>query len=236
MARVPLPHEDPFADVVISIPSASAGAYNVSGNIGSNAASSSQQQHSSAQAGPAFSANLDTLDEPVMTTIMRDLKNIAAKMRQVLLPTGDKNILKDWDLWGPLLLCLTLSVRLSVTAPASQSSIWFTLVFAIVWCGAAVVTLNSKLLGGKLSFFQSLCVLGYCIFPLVLASLITLFIPSIIIRSVLVGVAFAWGSYASMGFLADVNLSKRRMLAVYPMVLFYFTIAWLVLISKSLLG
>lgn len=42
---------------------------------------------------------------------MRDLKNIGWKLKQVLLPAGNtKHLLKDWDLWGPLLLCLALSL------------------------------------------------------------------------------------------------------------------------------
>jgi hypothetical protein len=36
----------------------------------------------------------------------------------------------------------------------------FAEVFVIVWLGSMVVTLNTKLLGGHISFFQSVCVLG----------------------------------------------------------------------------
>ncbi|KAI8912922.1 hypothetical protein PhCBS80983_g03173 [Powellomyces hirtus] len=179
---------------------------------------------------------LDTLDEPVWDTVRRDLLSIWAKLRQVLLPRKDNtaNILKDWDLWGPLLLCLALSLRLSITAADGQAPAVFTAIFVIVWCGAAAVTLNSKLLGGKMSFFQSVCVLGYCLFPLVLGAVVCAFIPLIFVRIIVVGVTFAWAVYASIGFLSDLGLEKRRALAVYPMVLFYFVIAWMVLISKSL--
>ncbi|KAJ3053194.1 Yip1 member 6, partial [Rhizophlyctis rosea] len=169
---------------------------------------------------------VDTLDEPVSATIMRDLKSIGGKLKQVLLPKGDnKNILRDWDLWGPLLLCLALSIRLSVTS--EKPEYMFTTIFVIVWCGAGVVTLNSKLLGGKMSFFQSVCVLGYCIFPLVLASFLSLILTWVIVRVPIVGVAFAWAVYASVGFLSDVSLGKRKILATYPMVLFYFIIGWM---------
>jgi len=47
----------------------------------------------------------------------------------------------------------------------------FGAVFIVTWCGAAVVTLNAKLLGGSVSFFQSICVLGYCLFPLVISAM-----------------------------------------------------------------
>ena len=42
----------------------------------------------------------------------------------------------------------------------------FAEVFVIVWIGALIVTLNIKVLGGTISFFQSVCVLGYCLLPL----------------------------------------------------------------------
>ncbi|KAJ3400168.1 Tubulin polyglutamylase ttll5 [Chytriomyces hyalinus] len=177
----------------------------------------------------------DTLDEPVMDTIMRDLKSISDKLKMVLVPRKDsKNILRDWDLWGPLLLCLGLSLRLSLTAPESQVATVFTSIFVIIWGGAAIVTLNTKLLGGKLSIFQTICVLGYCIFPLVLASIVCLLVSSIIARALIVAASFGWSIVASMGFLNDVNLGNRKALAVYPMCLFYFIIGWMILISRSI--
>ena len=48
------------------------------------------------------------------------------------------------------------------SAQAGQQTQVFTGVFVITWIGSTVVTLNSKLLGCNLSFFQCLCVLGYC--------------------------------------------------------------------------
>jgi hypothetical protein len=90
--------------------------------------------------------------------------------------------LKDWDLWGPLILCLTLAILLSSqSSPANKlnpaltaqddSGLVFGAVFIVTWCGAAIVTMNAKLLGGSVSFFQSICVLGYCLFPLVLSAI-----------------------------------------------------------------
>jgi hypothetical protein len=46
----------------------------------------------------------------------------------------------------------------------------FGIVFIIMWGGSFIVTINTKLLGGHISFFQCVCVLGYCIFPIVLAA------------------------------------------------------------------
>ncbi|KAI8895071.1 Yip1 domain-containing protein, partial [Globomyces pollinis-pini] len=163
---------------------------------------------------------------------MRDVNNIWSKVKQVLDPRMNKsqNLLKDWDWWGPLLLCLVLSVRLSVAAMSDQGPAVFAATFFIIWFGSAIVTLNSQLLGGKISFFQSVCVLGYCIFPLVIVSLITWLLP-FFLKLVLVIFAYIWATYASLNFLTDVNLENKRLLAIYPIFLFYFMIGWLVLVS-----
>ena len=59
------------------------------------------------------------------------------------------------DLWGPLVLCLLLSIILSFNAPDDQKALVFAAVFVIVWLGSAIVTVNALLLGGNLSFFQT---------------------------------------------------------------------------------
>ena len=85
---------------------------------------------------------------------MRDLRRVGTKLRTVLLPMQAEaetlRELRDWDLWGPLLLCLVLSIITSSGAPAGQRSLVFASVFVLVWVGAAVVTLNAQLLGGKM--------------------------------------------------------------------------------------
>ncbi|KOO30731.1 yip1 domain-containing protein [Chrysochromulina tobinii] len=150
-------------------------------------------------------ADYGTLDEPVTETIMRDVRMVGNKMMCVLNPRkANIQTLKDWDLWGPLILCLMLATLLSWFAPYEQKSLVFASVFVIVWCGAAVVTVNALLLGGNISFFQSVCVLGYCIFPLNIAS-----------------------------FMGELVPPNRKALAVYPLFLFYTAIGWLILIAAK---
>ncbi|KAI8329059.1 Yip1 domain-containing protein [Chlamydoabsidia padenii] len=203
----------------------------LSGNIGSS--TRPKTQPSNAPSTSYEYTGEDTLDEPVSVTILRDLKKVANKMLQVLHPKGDRHVLRDWDLWGPLLLCLSLAITLSTRAPADQSVSIFTGVFVIVWLGAAVVTVNAKLLGGAVSFFQSVCVIGYCLFPLVAASIVSIFIHLIWVRLPIAVVTFTWSTYASVGFLSEsqINLNNRRALTVYPLCLFYMVISWLILVS-----
>mmetsp|Transcript_24340 Transcript_24340/g.53157 ORF Transcript_24340/g.53157 Transcript_24340/m.53157 type:complete len:202 (+) Transcript_24340:214-819(+) len=178
--------------------------------------------------------DLGTLDEPVSQTIMRDLTMVGNKMMCVLNPRkANIETLKNWDLWGPLILCLMLATLLSWFAPYEQKSLVFASVFVIIWCGAAVVTVNALLLGGNISFFQSVCVLGYCIFPLNLASIVCLVGGHILWRTLVVAVCFFWSTGASLGFMGELVPPNRKALAIYPLFLFYTAIGWLILIAAK---
>eukprot|EP01061_Rhynchopus_euleeides_P002848 TRINITY_DN12187_c0_g1_i3.p4 TRINITY_DN12187_c0_g1~~TRINITY_DN12187_c0_g1_i3.p4 ORF type:complete len:114 (+),score=41.46 TRINITY_DN12187_c0_g1_i3:586-927(+) len=110
----------------------------------------------------------------------------------------------------------------------------FAAIFVIVAVGSAVVTLNTKFLGGKISFFQTLCTLGYCLFPLVLIGVL-LMTPintgSAIIKILMSAFACFWACWASLGFLTGSVRDTRRALAVYPICLFYFFLSWLLAVS-----
>lgn len=157
-----------------------------------------------------YGPELGTLDEPVSQTIMRDLTMVGNKMMCVLNPRkANIQTLKNWDLWGPLILCLMLATLLSWFAPYEQKSLVFASVFVIVWLGAAVVTVNALLLGGNISFFQSVCVLGYCIFPLNLASFVCLLGGPLVWRMLVVAVCFFWSTGASLGARAPTPDPRR---------------------------
>ncbi|XP_034943614.1 protein YIPF6 [Chelonus insularis] len=183
--------------------------------------------------------SINTLDEPVKDTILRDLKIVGKKFHHVINPKEKKSLLKEWDLWGPLLLCTFLAMILqghSDKEVSNDGGPEFAEVFVIVWNGSIVVTLNSKLLGGNISFFQNICVLGYCLLPisiaLIFCKIILLFEQTIylFILRVLCGViGFLWAIYASTTFLSESHPVKRKALAVYPMFLFYLIMSWLVI-------
>lgn len=179
-----------------------------------------------------------TLDEPVKETILRDLRAVGNKFIHVLYPKRSSALLRDWDLWGPLLLCVTLALLLQGGAADSddQGGPQFAEVFVIVWFGSIIITLNSKLLGGTISFFQSLCVLGYCIMPLTVAMIVCRLVllgssgtVSFAVRLIVVTASFGWSTFASTAFLADSQPPNRKALVVYPVFLFYFVIGWMVL-------
>lgn len=192
---------------------------------------SSSSSSSASSSSTSFGAGLETLDEPVSTTILRDLHRVAIKLRHVLMLRDTARELRDWDLWGPLLLCLLLAATLSISAETSQAAVIFAAVFVIVWVGAGVVTFNAKLLGGNISFLQSVCVLGYSIAPLNLASILCHAWLNKYFHFAIVGVAFLWATSASVGFMAQLVPDPKRTLGVYPVLLFYLSISWMVLVQ-----
>ena len=148
------------------------------------------------------------------------------KLEITILPKNDKFFQK-------LCLCLTLGSLLH----DDKSQNIFTSVFVIVGVGSLVVTLNTKLLGGKVSILQSVCVLGYCLGPLtiVLPSLyvVKMFLSQSVgffgIKMVGVLLSFFWSCKAAINFMVSSIDEKRRLLACYPICLFYFFVGWMIL-------
>jgi len=211
----------------------------VSGNIGSSGGGNTNRPSTRRMVGgvqvETRYSGIDTLDEPVTTTMARDLLSIYSKLVQVLYPRrsgSGREVLRDWDLWGPLVLCLLLGIMLSVNAQPDQALGTFTGVVVIVSVGSLVVTVQAKLLGGRVSFFQALCVLGYCVAPLDVAALISCFVRVIWVRAPVALAAWAWCIWASVNFLDGTKIEQQRiLLAVYPLLLFYFILAWMILIQ-----
>jgi hypothetical protein len=56
------------------------------------------------------------------------------------------------------------------------------MVFGLLSVGAIVLTVNVVLLGGTIGFFQSLCLLGYCLFPMDVVAITCLFVPLLLVR------------------------------------------------------
>ncbi|CAH8504243.1 unnamed protein product [Schistosoma turkestanicum] len=183
---------------------------------------------------------LTLLDEPIRDTIFRSARAVGQKFAYVLVPRQGQGLLKEWDLWGPLVLCLIMSALLHSSSNLESSGHGgpeFAQVFVIFWLGSAIVTLNSKLLGGAVSFLQTVCVLGYCILPLVIGLVIcrlllltssnSLFV--FIIRLLIVISGLVYSSYASFIFVHPTLPKNRVALSVYPIVLFYVFLSWLVI-------
>ena len=81
-----------------------------------------------------------------------ELTGLANRMMdaEALLQSSLSPGLRDWDLWGPLIFCLLLSLLLSFAARPEQRDAVFSGVFAMIWLGEAVVTLQIRFLGGTM--------------------------------------------------------------------------------------
>ena len=139
----------------------------------------------------------------------------------------------------------------------------FAQVFTIFWLGVITVSINTKLLGGTLyvfpssfaflshllslhiflfrSFCQTVCVLGYCIVPLVTGLVINVIIKLLttgsawvlLIRLIIVFIGLAYSLFSAATFLAPSSKPNRVVLVVYPLCLFYFFIGWLVFVNTG---
>ncbi|KAF2035201.1 Yip1-domain-containing protein [Setomelanomma holmii] len=178
------------------------------------------------------------------------IRNIAGRWpdADALLQSGMSEGLRDWDLWGPLIFCLLLSLFLSWGAGGKQKDLVFSGVFAMVWIGEAVVTLQIKLLGGNMcvqsqartakmltllsAFFQSISIIGYTLFPLVIAALLSAIGIPIIVRVPVYLVLIAWSLAAGVSIMGGSGVVRNRVgIAVYPLFVFYIALGCLCFIS-----
>ena len=144
------------------------------------------------------------------------------KMKFVINPLSslkqqEKHIIQ-WDLWGPLLFNIILSITSSFQSNSNQ----FVMVFALFWIGGVLVYLNGLMLGTKLSLFSYWCLLGYGLVPYVIASIpLALFNVNIVLRFIAVLLFALWAFVISMKILRTRIETKRTFLIMYPVGLFY---------------
>ena len=178
----------------------------------------------------------NTLNESIKTTINRDLSLIYKKLKYVINPFTSKEVKKNeirqWDLWGPLLLDMILALTLSFdTKEKSQMT---SLIFIIFWLGGVLLYLNANFLGVKTSIFQMFCLLGYCLFPLNISAIIlTIFSFNDIIRLIIVMITLVWSIYSSSDYLKIIANQEQIYLVLYPCILFYLYISWFIFTAKN---
>ncbi len=76
------------------------------------------------------------------------------------------------DLWGPLIFCLLMSTFISLSSSAvDDSDDVFGIVYLTLFGGAALIALNTYLVSEVASTFLMMSIIGYCLFPFVVAAL-----------------------------------------------------------------
>ena len=178
-------------------------------------------------------SNYNTLDEPVTLTLARDLLRILHKIEYVLIPhtnVNKKKELQNWDLWGPLIFCLLLCLIISSNKGISAEKS-FIYIFVIVWIGGIIITFNAQFLGAIIGICQSCCLLGYCIFPILIGAIILKAIgdKKAIVKFIIMTFCVIWSCFSSVGFMSTLCVKEKKFLMVFPVYLFYISIAIFVL-------
>jgi len=172
-----------------------------------------------------------TLDEPVLTSLKRDLFLIYNKLKHVITPRLSSQKIEElynWDLWGPLIFCFILSISLS---NENNESSTFVLIFSIFWIGGLIVTFNGQFLGANIGICQMICLLGYCSFPITLSGIIIGFlnVTRNWIKCLLVFFTFLWSCLASVGFINALVGRDKELITIIPVILFFATLSLFVL-------
>ncbi|KAM5553885.1 protein YIP4a [Rosa sericea] len=183
-------------------------------------------------AASGFGSPPNTLTEPVWDTVKRDLSRIVSNLKLVVFPNPYREdpgkALRDWDLWGPFFFIVFLGLTLSWSASVKKSEV-FAVAFAVLAAGAVILTLNVLLLGGHIIFFQSLSLLGYCLFPLDVGALICMVKDNVILKVVVVSITLAWSSWSAYPFMSSAVNPRRKALALYPVFLLYVSVGFLII-------
>ncbi|KAL5973989.1 Protein YIP4a [Asimina triloba] len=182
-------------------------------------------------AATAFGSPPDTLTEPVWDTVKRDLQRIVSNLKLVVFPNPNREdpgkALRDWDLWGPFFFIVFLGLTLSWSASVKKSEV-FAVAFAVLATGAVILTLNVALLGGRIIFFQSLSLLGYCLFPLDVGALLCMVKANAAVKFIIVAITLTWSSWAAYPFMSAAVPPRRKALALYPVFLLYISVGFLI--------
>ncbi|KAG9302161.1 hypothetical protein G9A89_020595 [Geosiphon pyriformis] len=160
-------------------------------------------------------------EPPLLEELGINFGHIKTKSLAVLNPlrTVDKNIMDDTDLAGPLLFCLIFGVSLLLTGKVHFGYIYG--VAALGWLSIYVI-LNLMSESG-VDGYRTASVLGYCLLPLVLLSLIGVGVPlSGPIGLIASGLVIGWCTYSSSTmFVTVLGMSEQRLLVGYPVGLLY---------------
>ncbi|KAI3694713.1 hypothetical protein L1987_77682 [Smallanthus sonchifolius] len=174
----------------------------------------------------------NTLTEPVWDTVKRDVLRIVSNLKLVVFPNPYREdpgkAMRDWDLWGPFCFIVFLGLTLSWSASIEKSQV-FAVAFALLATGAVILTLNVLLLGGRIIFFQSISLLGYCLFPLDVGALICMMKDNVVMKMVVVCVTLAWSCWAAYPFISTAVNPRRKALAIYPVLLMYVSVGFLII-------
>ena len=115
---------------------------------------------------------MNTMNESVGQTIKRDLMVIWKRLFMVLWlfnrEVPQPEVYEQWDIFGPLIIIITMGVLMNFTMGSHGSDLAIALVTIMLFI-SAIVALNLKLIGGNTNIMGSICLLFYSSAPLIIA-------------------------------------------------------------------
>ncbi|KII75137.1 Protein YIPF6 [Thelohanellus kitauei] len=178
-----------------------------------------------------------TLDEPVYTTILRDLNAILSKVISVVLFRQNSRAMAEWDLWGPMIIYILFSFLVTPYGVRTDDfSASFTRYLTYLWLSSLFITVHSNILSRKISIFHFLCLIGYCTIPISAAALLSAILDlmssnvfATVIKIALVIGGMGWSISASYLYLRTLHPLEKTVMIGYPIFLFFLTSGWFIL-------
>lgn len=166
-------------------------------------------------------------EPPLLEELGINFDHIKRKSFAVLNPFRkiDQHLMDDTDLAGPLVFCFCFGMFLLFSGKPQ-----FGYIYGLALLGdlSFYVLLNLMSETG-IDAYRVASVLGYCLLPLVLLSLVTVVVSMDGYLGYLLSIlSILWCSYSASGiFVSVLRMSEQRLLVAYPVSLFYATFALL---------
>lgn len=166
-------------------------------------------------------------EPPLLEELGINFDHIKRKSFAVLNPfrTIDQHLMDDADLAGPLIFCFCFGMFLLFSGKPQ-----FGYIYGLALLGDLSLYLLLNLMSETgIDAYRVASVLGYCLLPLVLLSLVTVVVSMDgILGYLLSALSILWCAYSASGiFVAVLRMSEQRLLVAYPIGLFYATFALL---------
>lgn len=144
------------------------------------------------------------------------------------------NEIRDWDLYGPLIITLLLTLLLSLKQNFRDTEKTFSLVFFFVVFGSLLVAINAKLTGVKFSIFFYACVIGYSLSPFLVAQVASILFEGVLTKvgtSIVTGICYIMVMKSVNSLFVSTLPEKKHFLVMYPVSLFFLFFAFIIVLQ-----
>lgn len=164
-------------------------------------------------------------EPPLFEELGINWAHIRMKTVSVLNPVQqiDRVVMEDTDLAGPLLFCLLFGMSLLLAG-----KVQFGYIYGVALMGwASIYGILNAMSEHGIDTLRTASVLGYCLLPMLLLSLLSLILPLQGWLGLLVGgLIVLWCTISSSNmFVTALGMRDQRILVAYPVGLFYFCFA-----------